>query len=291
MVQNDLHRLAYDNHATTSAALSKEEFVNRYNAPPWEFVNHALTTAGLNFRINLPYLYGFGAYKPVLTKQSSGEELDFTNLSSGEKVLMSFALCVYYAQDRRQIAQYPRLLLLDEVDAPLHPSMCRQLLRTITETLVSTYDIHVILATHSATTVALAPQESVHVMRGGSAGLSKTTKGSALNLLTDGVPTVALDFKGRRQVLVESVHDALIYERLYREVRSHLDSERSLEFIGVGRTPAEGSGCSQVRHIVQSLVGAGNKTVFGLVDWDNGAEAGQRVEVFAPAPQFGELYL
>jgi energy-coupling factor transporter ATP-binding protein EcfA2 len=281
VVENRLRRLALADGESSARPLSDREFVSKYNDPPWDFVNNALQGAALDFTIDIPPMNRFGTYKPILTKKSTGEEIEFANLSSGEKVLMAFAFSVYYAQDSRQLSSYPKLLLLDEVDAPLHPSMCRTLVRTITETLVAKHSIHVMLATHSPSTVALAPEESIYVMRANGQGLTKTTKGAALNVLTDGVPTVSLDFEGRRQVVVESAHDASLYERLYRCTKKALHSERSLEFIGVSRNPSENSGCSNVTHVVESLVKAGNKTIFGLIDWDGCNEPGDRIKVLA----------
>lgn len=281
LVENRLRRLAYEDGETNVRPLADQDFYAKYNQPPWVFLNKTLAESGLDFSVDKPSLHSYGPYRAVLRKNASGREVQFGSLSSGEKVLMSFALCVYYAQDRRQLSRYPPLLLLDEVDAPLHPSMCRQLVNTIINVLIQTCGLHVILATHSPTTVAIAPEESIHVMRNDGSGIEKTSKSAALNILTCGVPTVSLDFEGRRQVVVESARDARLYERIYRQIKSKLNSERSLEFIGVGKTPNDGSGCSQVMHIVESLTKSGNKTVFGLVDWDNANVEGNRIFVLA----------
>jgi ABC-type transport system involved in cytochrome c biogenesis ATPase subunit len=279
MVENRLHKLAFEDGETSVPPLSKEQFVERYNDPPWEFVNDVFEQAGLDFEIDAPQRSNFGQYKPMLTKRSSAAGMEFTNLSSGEKVLMSFALCLYYAQDSRQISKYPRLLLLDEVDAPLHPSMCRMLVRTICDTLIAKHGLHVVLTTHSPSTVALVPDESIHLMQATEDRIQKIGRGAALNILTQDVPTVSLDFEGRRQVMVESTHDAIVYDRIYQGIKARLRSERSLEFVGAGRTPSAGSGCDQVTYIVQSLVNAGNKSVFGLIDWDYKNDESDRLKV------------
>lgn len=107
------------------AAISNEEFTKLHGPPPWDFVNATLESAGLDFKINSPDLMDYTIFIPILIKCSNGITINFQNLSSGEKILMSFAFCVYYAQDRRQMSVYPKLLLFDEVDAPLHPSMTK----------------------------------------------------------------------------------------------------------------------------------------------------------------------
>lgn len=116
--------------------LSPERFIEEYGEPPWDFVNQILKVCELDFRVNSPPLYEIGSFEPRLDKISSEVEMKFGDLSSGEKVLMSFALCLYNASDARQKKRFPRLLLLDEVDAPLHPSMVVSLLRTIQTVLV-----------------------------------------------------------------------------------------------------------------------------------------------------------
>jgi len=157
-------------------------------------------------------------------------DLYFADLSSGEKVLMSLALCLYYTEDTRQITNYPKLLLLDEIDAPLHPSMCRLYLDVLIRTVVETHKICVIATTHSPSTVAIAPEESIYVIEPNKVGLHKTTKARALSILTDGVPTLSISFDGRRQVFVESPNDAKIFDTIMQIFKGRIQSERSLEF-------------------------------------------------------------
>jgi hypothetical protein len=74
------------------------------------------------------------------------------------------------------------------------------------------FKVNVIATTHSPSTLACAPEESIYATSAERAGLQKMTKGRALNLLTAGVPTLAVSFSGRRQVFVESEIDSSIYE-------------------------------------------------------------------------------
>jgi AAA15 family ATPase/GTPase len=271
--------------------LTDDEFVAEYGKAPWDFVNESLEAAGLDFRINTPIQTDYAPFEPQLTKLSSGAKVPFSNLSSGEKVLMSFAFCVYYANDRRQIADRPKLLLLDEVDAPLHPSMSKSLVATIKNTLVDSSGINVIATTHSPSTVAIAPEESLYVMRPGVPGLSKITKSEALNVLTVGVPTLSISFDGRRQVFVESPSDARSYDALYRILKPQLNSERSLQFIATGTRSAEGAerntGCDAVKRLVKEITDAGNTSVFGLIDWDGHNASDLRILVLSEQQRNG----
>lgn len=265
--------------------LTPEEFEHEYSSPPWDFVNRILEESKLDFRVDSPPLHETSSYEPKLTKLSSGFEMRFQDLSSGEKVLMSFALCLYNTKEKRQEKSFPKLLLLDEIDAPLHPSMAASLLSTIKNVLVDERQVAVIMTTHSPSTVALAPEDSIYVMDPTGPRLVKASKGAALSILTAGVPTLSVTFDGRRQVFVESFRDAKIYDSLYQRYKVSLNSDRSLAFVEVGRTNTNGieqnAGCSQVLRLVGDLTQGGNQSVLGLVDWDGNREATERVHVLS----------
>lgn len=271
--------------------LAPDEFVKEYGSPPWDFVNLILEESKLDFRVDSPSLYETGPYEPKLRKLSKDVEMKFADLSSGEKVLMSFALCLYNSQESRQAKKFPRLLLLDEVDAPLHPSMAASLLNTINNVLVKDKNVSVIMTTHSPSTVALAPEDAIYSMDPSGPRVKKISKGVALSLLTSGVPTLSVSFSGRRQIFVESRTDAHLYDRPYQKYKGRLSSERSLSFIEVGRTNEAGleqsGGCDQVVRLVTTLTEAGNESVLGLVDWDGGRSATERVHVLAPGVRDG----
>jgi len=265
--------------------LEESEFISKYGEPPWDFVNHILEVSNLDFRVEPPPLHEVSSYEPKLVKITSDIEMRFQDLSSGEKILMSFALCLYNAEGTRQEVLFPKLLMLDEVDAPLHPSMVRSLLNTIQEVLIENKNVSVILTTHSPSTVALAPEESLYEMNSDGPSIKKISRSKAISILTMGVPTLSVSFDGRRQVFVESRTDASIYDKLYQFYKQHLGSERSLVFIEVGKTNESGgeqnSGCEQVQRLVLNLSEAGNNSVFGLVDWDGERQPTDRVHVLS----------
>ena len=188
---------------------------------------------------------------------------------------MSFALCLYHVRDANESVEFPHLLLFDEIDAPLHPSMTRSLLRTIEQTLVNERQIKVILTTHSPSTVALAPNASIFVMQKHVVErLQKSSKDSALGILTAGVPTLSVNYENRRQVFVESKFDVKYYSALYLLAKGYLHPDISLTFIASG---VGGMGnCDQVKSVVTQLREGGNCTAMGVVDWDkkNTSQAG-----------------
>lgn len=265
--------------------LSIEEFIKEYGTPPWEFVNQILEECQLDFRVDFPPLHETTSYEAKLNKISSKVEMKFQDLSSGEKVLMSFALCLYNAQESRQAKVFPKLLLLDEVDAPLHPSMILSLINTIQNVLVRDKKVAVILTTHSPSTVALAPEDSIYIMNPSGPKIEKIAKSKALSILTAGVPTLSVSFDGRRQIFVESRVDASLYDLLYQRYKGYLNSERSLVFLEVGKTDDSGgeknAGCAQVARLVKELAKGGNQSVLGLVDWDGERQIKDRAHVLS----------
>jgi ABC-type uncharacterized transport system ATPase subunit len=133
-------------------------------------------------------------------------KIDFSSLSSGEKVLMALVASVYKGTSDHR---FPNVLLLDEIDASLHPSMIKNLLDTIEEIFLEN-GTKVILVTHSPTTVALSPDESIFVMqKQGTSRIEKKSKSEALSILTEGYATLEeglriFDEIGKKEVSIIS---------------------------------------------------------------------------------------
>lgn len=268
--QNTLKRvLTAEGHAEYQDHMSDSEFLVKHGKPPWEVIDALLEAAHLDYRVCPPRVDAH-PYKPKLRHKSSGQVVSFEDLSSGEKILVSLVFCIYHA-DGDQSVNYPRIVLFDEVDAPLHPSMTTALLRAISDVLVAQHSARVLLTTHSPSTVALAPEGALFSLRRETDAhtLKKQTKDAALRILTTGVPTLSIDFEGRRQVFTESKYDAEAYSAIFqllKEYRASGLSPGSLEFLSSG--VAGVGNCDQVREIVKNLRGRGNLTVYGIIDWD-----------------------
>jgi energy-coupling factor transporter ATP-binding protein EcfA2 len=274
-VENKFNKFLRESEKQNVKFLSDEDFLKRHGEPPWYFLNSILDAANLNFIIDKPSGYDDRPYEPILIHQISRDRIKFADLSSGEKILMSFALCLYYAQDRRQIVDYPKVLLFDEIDAPLHPEMTQSLLRTIQEVLVERHNIKVILTTHSPSTVALAPDSAIYVMqKDGNQRLRKTSKDKALAILTSGVVTLSINYENRRQVFVESEYDVKFYDVIYNKLKHYLQPEISLEFIPSG-APGQGD-CENVKRIVNQL---NTSNIYGIIDWDKTNQGNPHVKV------------
>ena len=115
------------------------------------------------------------------------------NLSSGEKTLFALVLSIY---QQTRPGSLPEVLLLDEVDTSLHPSMTTQFLDAIQKIFVERYGMKVILVTHAPSTVALAPEESIYVMDKLTDNIIvKTDREEAVKILSEGIMTFAEGIK------------------------------------------------------------------------------------------------
>ena len=128
------------------------------------------------------------AFKAEMTNRTSGAEYELDSLSSGEKVLMALCLSSFnYSLGRRR----PKLLLLDELDAVLHPSMVAALVTTL-RSLFLTHGTKVLMTSHSAMTVAVLDENDIFrvVRNGGDVSVSRATKSEAIVDLSEGLATV-----------------------------------------------------------------------------------------------------
>ena len=257
--------------------LTEEQFSNKYGSPPWEFVNRIFDEANIGYTITDPiendrdFPYTF-----KLVNKSNGANVNFTDLSSGEKVLMSLTLALYNTQIH---VPFPKLLLLDEPDAPLHPSMAEQLLKVIEKVFINEKKVKVIMTTHSPSTIAMASEKSLYVMQKENPRIQKRSQEQIMKLLTDGIPSFSIYADNRRQVFVESYIDALFYSKIYEKLKKNFKNDKSLYFISSGSITNTTGNCEKVRQIVNLLTGFGNQTIYGIIDWDTKNFGNKKIHV------------
>ena len=188
--ENQLNRFLNETEGKQLPALSDSSFVEQHGQKPWELANKVLETFdSLTFRFESPEgLDVFGNYQlKLIHTEQPGLTVDFQSLSSGERILMALVASIYKASSDRN---FPDLLLLDEIDASLHPSMVRNMLAVVKDIFLPA-GVKVILVTHSPTTIALAPEDAVFVVnRSGLNRVEKSNLNDALSILTQGFATI-----------------------------------------------------------------------------------------------------
>lgn len=252
--------------------LSEDEFKSFYGPKPWELINNMLEFAQLPYRVNYPTGHRETSFHLCLTDINTGIEIQVNDLSTGEKVLMSLALSIYNSNEENA---RPDVLLLDEPDAPLHPEFSKVLLSAVIESIVKEAGVKVIVSTHSPTTVAIAPEESLFQMNKNTSCPEKISKQQAVNILVQDLDNIRLSFEKRRQVFVESKYDAQYYNRLYSLIKQSLPT--CPQFLPP--RSGDGSNCNEVSEIVNALRGYGNDLVYGIKDYDNKNHSSQFVFV------------
>ena len=258
--------------------LTPEEFKKQY-PNPLNLINEALNQAKLGYQLKKidyqEYLKGTH-YRPVFTTNRNQQEIPMQDLSTGEKVLCWIAVSIFNIEGKYAARNFPNLLLLDEIDAGLHPSMIKNLIALIQNYFVPK-GIKTILTTHSPTTVALAPEDSIYVIKKeqGATSIEKTNKTEAIRSLLDGVRSIDILPKNIKYVFTEAENDKYFYSQIYNKfLINKFPSEVHIEFIASGGKSEKTSnnvsgGKERVEYLVKKMRDSGNLKIFGIIDWDS----------------------
>src|SRR3990167_171316 len=216
---NQVNEFQNEKYGKSYKAIPEAEFASVHGPKPWDSVNEILAAfETLRYRVNSPEGEDyFGSFQLRLIPLDGVEaDIQFNHLSSGEKILMALVAAIYKAASD---GKFPEVILLDEVDASLHPAMIKNMLSVIENVFVRR-GVKVILVTHSPTTVALSPDESVFVMnKSGLQRIEKKSKEDALMVLTQGFVTLNQGLKilgemaSDRVTIISEGHNSKIIER------------------------------------------------------------------------------
>ncbi|MDE2817127.1 MAG: AAA family ATPase [Chloroflexota bacterium] len=187
-------------------AVSLDDLLAEYHQhypPPWDTLRDVMArmreVAGENCLFDFDFSdpahirLGIGNFREFkfgakMTNRTTGEQYDLITLSSGEKILMTLCLAAF---NQRLGGRRPNLLLLDELDAMLHPSMIRALVEVLMSLFVE-QGSKVVMTTHSPITVAALPEAEVFRVdrEGAKVRLVSTSAADAVEELSEGLATV-----------------------------------------------------------------------------------------------------
>ena len=175
----------------------------RDNTPPWVLLRQNLDD--LRTASDDPQLFNFEfsdpegdemvfadhanySFQAVFRNRTSGESYSLGTLSSGEKILMSLCLATF---NQTMGQGRPKLLLFDELDAVLHPSMISSFIRGLKTEFVDRGTC-VMLATHSVTTVSILDESEIYRLArdGHTIDIQPTLKSEAVLDLSEGLATI-----------------------------------------------------------------------------------------------------
>src|SRR3990167_17885 len=279
--------------------LNDDEFVRRFGPPPWEAINKTLYAIfDGKFHFPVPGNKNSKVYDHQTPLMDRGDRVtNVSELSSGERTLLWLSLSLFNAQyNEKELLSAPKLLLLDEPDAFLHPKMVEKMYEVLQE-FHRTFGTVFWVITHSPTTAALAPPSSLNLVQ--TTSVEPIDTDAAVAELLDGVPQIAILPENRRSVYVESHYDAAIYQDLFEFLRKRsikLNQKVSINFVAAGPKMPEdhlieitkkilgivdeakiqefliavngASNCNQVYAATENINQSSSLRIKGLVDWD-----------------------
>ena len=266
---NLTNRLKSENgYATVISAdlLSDDEFSEKYGIPPWNLVNEIFKRVGIPYSVNNPEREDRDSNfnLELCDIENDSVSIKCADLSTGEKVLMSLAMAIYNSDTN---CKKPDLLLIDEPDAGLHPSMSKSMVSVLREFIVEKLGIPVVITTHSPTTIAAMEGVEIYEKERGIDIPKKITKEEALSLLTSDIPFLTVSVEKRRAVFVESQYDADIYSELYEIYKRDIVAEP--HFFPFFKDKRDGNNCENVLQSAKHFKDCGNLKVYGIIDGDN----------------------
>ncbi len=185
----------------TPAEVQEQSKLYANSVSPFELVNQVLNEFDCNgyqidlsdHRVKVGMTLESFKLKVRLKHKVNNHVIEFSHLSSGEKTLMALVFLMFQAGRQKHL---PKVLLLDEIDASLHPSILKKLFDVITNIFIAKYKMNVILATHSPTTIALAPEDSIYLVHKNQEKIvTKECKRDAISKLTEGFATLESGLK------------------------------------------------------------------------------------------------
>ena len=251
----------------------------RENRPPWYRLCDALESmreaagdpTAFDFKFSDPSqmevsLSNFANFRfqTKMTNRTTGASYNLDDLSSGEKVLMTLVLSSFnQLLGRRR----PSLLLLDELDAMLHPSMMAALVAVMKDLFVEK-GTRVLMTSHSPVTVAMLNEDDIFrvTRQGGVVRVIPTTPTDAVQDLSEGLATIDT---GLRILAFDQAAVTILTEG---DNALHLKRWAGLYFpddVRVFEGISDRSGRSQLLAYGRFLSKANSNTHFLIVwDWD-----------------------
>jgi len=249
-------------------SISDLDFMEKF-IPPWKIINEILERHNLDFCFEGIEKEDFREDITInfrLLKKSLNEPIPFTDLSSGEKIILGLILKLFTTEYYGQNLSFPDLILLDEPDAHLHPEMSNLLINILKNVFVNKLGIKVIMTTHSPSTIALVEEDDIfQISNFNNTFLKKIAKDDALKLLTSFIPTLSIDYKNHKQVFVESPTDQYYYQTIFNILFQQENYPFRLYFIS--NDYGKGSS-SQVIKAVNAIRNSENHSFYGIIDWD-----------------------
>ena len=209
------------------------------NDKPWDRVDRILKDFGLFIRLNRENLNGELGF----IRTDSGTSLEMKDLSSGEAIAFATALWTW----GNSSGQKTDLLLIDEFDAHLNPSIAEQFISVIKKYFVE-LGVQVIMTTHNPSTIVYAKKFNAKTiwMTAGTININMEYD-DIVRELSNGLIDVH-DLEENLQLLITNTHKKVLYTEGKTDAKhiksaiKALNMEKQFENIFI-------FGCTGVKHI------------------------------------------
>lgn len=264
-----------------------EHLVNVYGTctPPWERLNSEFEKYGFCNRLIAPI--AMDSYRLLFEHVESKVQLEFNNLSTGEKIIVLIMSFILY--ENRTV----KLLLIDELDAYLNPKMSEMLINILKDFVINKNKIDVIMTTHNPITVNCldAEEDTIYWMDNGE--IKESTKQEVLQLLTPGMFTfnnkaveTIFNISGKECFIFTEGHtDAIHIECAIKKLKPALLNKLHFMDCGKGKTSAQ-----ILKEILEKLALIQNlkiPKIIGIFDKD---ADGKRYYGFLKSSKMGALF-
>jgi energy-coupling factor transporter ATP-binding protein EcfA2 len=254
-----------------------EEAIGR---PPWVTVNDILTSAGVRPKVRSPEDVHLDEPYRFSMVAEDGSLIPIRDLSSGERFLVGLSILLFNC---RQEGRPPKLLLLDEPDAHLHPSVIQGVFDALRNVIATEFCCRVVITTHRPDTIALCNQHEIfEIFENNPRVRQCTSKADVIGRLSANLLAVLPNI---RCVFVEDESDVGFYKVSCSIMLGHYKAQ--LQPIPVFQPVSRGKGrnrdsggksvvASWVAKLVEAQLGG---LVLGLIDRDDNNQPGDGIHV------------
>ena len=172
------------------------------NDEPWERIDRIFQDCNLQIRIDRANLNACVEF----IKYPDDKLLKISDLSSGEKVAFTLALWTWGSTT----GQKTEVLLIDEFDAHLNPSIAEKFIEIIQKYFVD-YGVQVFMTTHNPSTIVYAKQKGAQILWMEDGKINKTKEyPEIVNDLSNGLIDI-LDLEKEVQLIIQSNKTRVVY--------------------------------------------------------------------------------
>ena len=191
------------------------------NDEPWERIDRIFQDCNLQIRIDRANLNACVEF----IKYPDDKLLKISDLSSGEKVAFTLALWTWGSTT----GQKTEVLLIDEFDAHLNPSIAEKFIEIIQKYFVD-YGVQVFMTTHNPSTIVYAKQKGAQILWMEDGKINKTKEyPEIVNDLSNGLIDI-LDLEKEVQLIIQSNKTRVVYTEGKTD-KTHI--ENAIEKLGM----------------------------------------------------------